>query len=142
MIVTAFEQLRSGAEQSCNFYPSYLFSLRSSFRSAPSDNDWYSPCPVPTERSGTRNGERIDSWGKKLHCSSGVPIVPRSAPLRATMIGALAAFPRSGAGNGERIDSWGRNCIVQVVYPSLSSLFRSAPWGGAVPIIVARSGTE
>jgi len=61
------------------------------------------------------------------------------------MIGtALAPFPRSGAERGteKELIAGGRNCIVQVVYPSLSSLFRSAPWGGAVPIIVARSGTE
>jgi len=87
MIVTAYEQIRSGAEQSCNFFPSYLFSLRSSFRSAPSDNDWYSPCPVPTERSGTRNGEIIESWGKKLHCSSGVPIVVITVPFRSVGTG-------------------------------------------------------
>ncbi len=104
------------------------------FRSAPSDNDWYSPCPVPTERSGTV----MTTMGTPLEQCNFFPsyLFFLSSPLRSvgTGQGLYQSLSLGAEQNGERrkTTTMGTpleqcNFFHRYLF-FLRSSFRSAPW--------------
>ena len=73
--------------------------------------------PMIVARSGAERGN--NEWLEKLQCSSGVPMIVKSVPLRSIGTGNCSSACTNDCGteqSGEIMNGL-RNCNVQVVFP-------------------------